>query len=248
MSNTTPNTLAFRLPGYVQNTTSATPPSLTDPALNTAFKNRVVAVGDDRYFVDATGAAVKLNTVAEPLLPNVRESATTTTFTADDDTVILTTMNTVTDLPTAVGVTGKTYTMKSAVPRQTWVRGAIDAPGSLLRGVPAYGSVTLQSDGTVWRVLDYYDGQIAPAQNAGTANIEPGVADYLLFNGSWRADTTLPVQAPYIGFELVIRNEATLTTTIGTANSNLTAPFALTSGKSKAFKWGGNQQRWMAIS
>lgn len=58
MSNATPNRV--RVAGFVKNTTSSTPPSLTDASQNTAFKNQVVTVGSESYFVDSTGVAVKL--------------------------------------------------------------------------------------------------------------------------------------------------------------------------------------------
>lgn len=64
MSVATPN--RFYTPSPVKNTTSATAPSLTNPALNTGFLNQVVTVGSDTYFVDSTGAATKLGSAATP--------------------------------------------------------------------------------------------------------------------------------------------------------------------------------------
>lgn len=65
MSNSTPNRLI--IPGFVLNATSTTAPSLTDPSLNTIWKNQVVTVGSDAYFVDANGVARKLGSSAATL-------------------------------------------------------------------------------------------------------------------------------------------------------------------------------------
>ena len=58
MSRLTPNRII--MPGFVLNTSATTAPSLTDSSLNTAYKNQLVKVGTDYYFVDATGKAEKL--------------------------------------------------------------------------------------------------------------------------------------------------------------------------------------------
>lgn len=77
MSNTTP--YRIRVAGYVLNTTSLTAPSLTDPSLNTAYKNQVVTVGTDSYFVDATGKAIKLGGGGAPEAVTYGTAAPTST-------------------------------------------------------------------------------------------------------------------------------------------------------------------------
>lgn len=58
MSTTTP--YKTRSAGFLLNTESTIAPSTLDASQNTALKNRVVTVGSDTYFVDATGKAAKL--------------------------------------------------------------------------------------------------------------------------------------------------------------------------------------------
>ena len=82
MSNSTPNRL--RLLSNVLNTTSATAPSLTDPSLNTTYKNQVVTVGADSYFVDATGKAIKLGGGAGPEAVTYGTAAPTATAVPGD--------------------------------------------------------------------------------------------------------------------------------------------------------------------
>ena len=59
MSSATPNVTRFV--GPVLNMESNTAPSLTDASLNNAYKNRIVTLPDDsKYFVEASGVAVKI--------------------------------------------------------------------------------------------------------------------------------------------------------------------------------------------
>ena len=82
MSNTTPNRI--RVAGYMLHTTSTTAPSLTDPSLNTAYKNTVVTVGTDTYIVDATGVAKKVSGGAGPEAVTYGTAAPTATAIAGD--------------------------------------------------------------------------------------------------------------------------------------------------------------------
>lgn len=90
MSNTTPNRI--KLPSWVLNTTSTTAPSLTDPALNTAFKNQIVTTPDGtKYFVDATGVASEFTAgdttpVTTSITPVVYDGSAFVNAQADADT------------------------------------------------------------------------------------------------------------------------------------------------------------------
>lgn len=77
MSNLTPNRIITG--GFLTNTSSSVAPSLTDPSLNTAYKNQIVEVGTDYYFVDYTGKAEKLGGGGAPEAVTFGTAAPTST-------------------------------------------------------------------------------------------------------------------------------------------------------------------------
>lgn len=61
MAINSPYSINVNTSGTIVNTTSNTAPSLTDPLLNSAYKNQIVSAGGEYYFVDSTGKAVKIS-------------------------------------------------------------------------------------------------------------------------------------------------------------------------------------------
>lgn len=178
----------------------------------------------------------------------VRIASASTTFGESDFTIVATVAGITVTLPTPVGKDRRIYVIKNWAAGSINVFGLLDGTGARNITIGTKHSLMFQSDNTTWNIIASHQGEHAVPQQGATGAILEGTSVYYNSNGNYTSPLTLPANAPYVGFELMITSDASFSTTINNTNTDMAANFTLTTSKAKVFKWGGQNIKWVALN
>jgi hypothetical protein len=163
-----------------------------------------------------------------------------------DSVIIMETIGTTATLPTPVGISRRVYTIKNATDSYISVTGLIEGTTSVTITLGQRESIVVQSDNVKWNIIAKYNGEFGVFQQGVSGQPKIGTKFYTNSDANFTSPITLPTSAPYPGFELLIRSQATNSTVINNTLTDMAGSFSLTNGNSKVFKWSG--VKWLAIN